>query len=213
MRKKPNLIPRLERCQHITIKNPETNKGQWLSHFPGYKKLHIEIGCGKGKFTVETAAQHPDTLYIAIERVADAAVISMERVVALELQNVYFLIMDAMHLPSCFATGEVDRIYINFCDPWPKTRDAKRRLTSPVFLPIYEEILSPQGEIHFKTDNGPLFAYSLAQFTQKNYTLTQVTHNLHEHGVVGVMTDYETKFEAQGIPIHRCVVQMKRGNA
>jgi len=172
---------------------------------PQAKELHVELGCGKGRFTAETAAQNPDTLLIAVERVPDAMVIAMERAVALELKNVFFLDDDAAHLPLLFAPDEVDRIYINFCDPWPGQHHAKRRLTSEGFLNVYRQILRDGGEIHFKTDNHDLFEWSLFQFPKAGYQLSQITRDLHGQGICGVMTDYEAKFHQQGVPIKRCV--------
>ena len=123
----------------------------------------------------------------------------------LELKNVFFVVGDAALLPDYFAPGEADLIYINFCDPWPHTRQAKRRLTHRDFLDLYRRVLRPEGQVHFKTDNQPLFAFSLREFPAAGYALSEVTHNLHEGGSQGVMTDYEAKFYDQGIPIQRCV--------
>jgi len=208
MRKKKNLIPRLERCAAVHIKDPENHKGKWLELNSGCSELHLEIGCGKGRFTAETAANNPDTLFIAVEKVPDALVVAMERAVANELKNVYFITCDAALLAEFFAEGEVRRIYINFCDPWPTKRHAKRRLTSPGFLNIYKTILAEGGEIHFKTDNSQLFEYSLEQFAENGFELHEVTRNLHENGICGVMTDYEEKFHNQGVPINRCVARL-----
>ena len=157
---------------------------------------------------METARRHPEILFIAIERVPDAMVVAMERAVALELKNVFFVVGDAALLPDYFAPGEVDLIYINFCDPWPPKGQAKRRLTHRGFLASYREVLKMGGEIHFKTDNGPLFAFSLEEFPAAGYALSQVTHHLHENGPQGVMTDYEAKFYEEGLPINRCVGTM-----
>ena len=144
-------------------------------------------------------------LFIAIEKVPDALVVAMERAMAMELKNVFFVVGDAALLPDYFAPGEVDRIYINFCDPWPHTRQAKRRLTHRGFLDLYRRVLRPEGQVRFKTDNQPLFAFSLREFPAAGYALSEVTRNLHEGGPQGVMTDYEAKFHDQGIPIQRCV--------
>ena len=121
------------------------------------------------------------------------------------LENVRFLDADAKLLKTMFDDGEVDRIYINFCDPWPKSRDAKLRLTSPVFLRLYGDLLPPGGEIHFKTDNTPLFDWSRARFEEEGWALREVTHDLHAQGTVGVLTDYEAKFCEQGMKINRLV--------
>lgn len=126
--------------------------------------MRVEVGCGKGKFTVETAQAEPDVLFIAIEKVREAMVLAMERAQEMGLKNVFFLDMDVAKLGQCFAPGEVDLIYINFCDPWPRSKHAKRRLTFPSFLDQYAYALPLGGGIAFKTDNAPLFDWSLGQF-------------------------------------------------
>lgn len=204
MRKKPNLIPRMERCARVQVKDPAEYKGRWLEGTP-YKNIYLEIGCGKGRFTAETAKTLPDTLYIAVEKVPDAMVVAMERVCADKLENVRFIDMDANKLCDIFAPGEVSRIYINFCDPWPSNRHAQRRLTAPGFLEIYEKLLPSGGEIHFKTDNLPLFNFSLTSFKNRAWETREVTNDLHKDAITGIMTDYEEKFHNQGIHINRCV--------
>ena len=206
MRKKKNLIPRMERCAPCRVQDGFALKGRWREELmPSARELRLELGCGKGRFTAETARRHPDVLFIAIEKVPDALVVAMERAMAMELKNVFFVVGDAALLPDYFAPGEVDRIYINFCDPWPHTRQAKRRLTHRGFLDLYRRVLRPEGQVRFKTDNQPLFASSLREFPAAGYALSEVTRNLHEGGPQGVMTDYEAKFHDQGIPIQRCV--------
>ena len=208
MRKKPNLIPRMERCSRVLLPTADdmaSQRGHWRDLMPHAIELHLELGCGKGRFTVETAMQHPDILFIAVERVPDAMVIAMERAMELGLTNVYFMDDDAARLPQLFAPGEVDRIYINFCDPWPGHKHSRRRLTSEGFLTVYRQVLCDGGQIHFKTDNRDLFEWSLFQFPKVGYTLSEVTRNLHEHGPCGVMTDYEEKFYNMGTLINRCV--------
>ena len=205
MRKKPNLIPRMERCSAIQIKEPETLRGKWLESFPGHRELHLEIGCGKGRFTADTAEQNPDVFLAAIEKVPDAMVVGMERVTDRGLTNVRFLDRDARELLSFFAPGEVSRIYINFPDPWKKSGQKKRRLTYAGFLAIYANLLPVGGEIWFKSDNDPLFEWSLEQFQSEGWTLREVTRDLHADGPVGVMTDYEAKFYEQGVTINRLV--------
>jgi len=208
MRKKPNLLPRMERCGHLLIdtsENPFDRRGHWRELMPNATALHLELGCGKGRFTVETAAQNPDVLHIAVERVPDAMVIAMERANEQGLTNVFFVDDDARRLPELFAPDEVDRIYINFCDPWPGHRHSKRRLTAVGFLELYRAVLKDGGQIHFKTDNRDLYEWSLFQFPKAAFELSEVTRNLHEHGICGVMTDYEEKFHNMGTPINRCV--------
>ncbi len=205
MRKKPNLPVRMERCAQVLLGEPEALRGQWQAAFPQYAALHLELGCGKGRFTVETARLDPANLLVAVERVPDAMVVAMERCMAQGLENIRFLDCDVKNLPQIFAPGEVSRIYINFCDPWPKSRDAKHRLTAPSFLRQYAALLPQGGEIHFKTDNAPLFAWSEEQFAAEGWAIRERTDDLHEAGPVGVMTDYEEKFHAAGVPIHRLV--------
>ncbi|NCB74777.1 MAG: tRNA (guanosine(46)-N7)-methyltransferase TrmB [Clostridia bacterium] len=210
IRRKPNLIPRMEQCSYVQIMDPAALKGEWLEQNPNYSALWLELGCGKGRFTADTAEQNPEALLVAIEKVADAMIIGMERVSDRGIENVRFIDTDVLALPVIFAQGEVDRIYLNFSDPWPKNRDAKHRLTSPGFLELYETVLKPKGEIHFKTDNQPLFEYSVETFEHEGWTLTEVTRNLHENGVVGVMTDYEAKFHEQGMNINRLVAKKEK---
>ena len=208
MRKKKNLAPRMEACGALLVSDPEAEKGRWRERKPGAVKLRLELGCGKGRFTAETAATHPEDLYVAIERVPDAMVIAMERCRALGLANVFFIDGDAAALNQYFSPGEVDLIYINFCDPWPSVKHSRRRLTHEGFLRGYRKVLREGGQIHFKTDNHDLFEWSLFQFPKAGFALSEVTRNLHEHGVQGVMTDYEEKFHSLGTPIHRCVGTM-----
>ena len=208
MRKKPNVGPRMEACAPVWIREPEALKGNWRSLMPEAKELRVEVGCGKGKFTVETAAAEPDVLIIAIERVREALVMAMEKAMAAELKNVYFVSMDVAQIEEFFAPGEIDLLYINFCDPWPRSKNAKRRLTYHTFLEKYRLVIRPGGQIHFKTDNAKLFAWSLEEFAACGLTVRNVTDDLHADGPVGIMTGYEEKFYALGTPIHRCEVLM-----
>ena len=208
MRKRNNLEPRMEAAAAVWIREPGLWRGRWRELLPGAKELRLEIGCGKGKFTVETAAQHPDILFIAVERVREAMILAMEKTLEMGLKNVYYLSVDAAELDQLFAPGEADLIYLNFCDPWPRSKNAKRRLTYHTFLEKYRTVLRPAGEIHFKTDNEKLFQWSLEEFAQYGYPVKNVTDDLHKDGPVGVMTGYEEKFYALGTPIHRCEIIM-----
>ena len=208
MRKMKNLEPRMERCAALRIQAPEEKKGHWRELKPECTQLWVEVGCGKGKFTAETAQANPDVLLIAVERCREAMVVAMERCVNAGLTNVFFVDANADQLPQFFAPGEVDRIYLNFSDPWPSNRHAKRRLTHGNFLKLYRQVLKMGGQIHFKTDNQPLFEFSVEELPKFGFELSEVTRNLHENGPVGVMTDYEAKFYEQGQPINRCVGTM-----
>jgi tRNA (guanine-N7-)-methyltransferase len=204
LRKKPNLIPRLERCAGLRELEPERLRGGWLREFGKYEDVYAELGCGKGSFTVRTAEGLPGILFVAIERVADAQIAALELAGAMELDNIRFITGDARRIADFFGEGELGRVYINFCDPWPSPRHAKRRLTSRGFLELYRRTLRPGGEIHFKTDDVPLFEFSLRQLGECGFEVSEVTRDLHEDGVAGVMTDYERKFHAQGVKICRC---------
>ena len=212
MRKKKNLLPRMERCAAYQIKDPYDRRGRWRELMPDCRAVRVELGCGKGRFTAETAKAEPDVLFLAVERVPDAMVVAMERAAAEGLSNVFFIDANADQLPQFFAPGEVERIYINFCDPWPKSNQAKRRLTHGNFLRLYRQVLAPGGQIHFKSDNEKLFAFSVEEIPQFGFALSEVTDDLHGAGVNGVMTDYEAKFYEQGIPIHRLVATMVEWN-
>lgn len=205
MRRKKNLGPRMEACAAWQIKAPKALRGNWRSLMPGAKELRLELGCGKGRFTCQTAAANPDILFVAVERVPDAMVMAMEKARDMGLTNVFYVDADAALLPEFFAPEEVDLIYINFCDPWPPKRHAKRRLTHRNFLKLYREVLKEKGQIHFKTDNAPLFEFSVLEFPEAGYDLEEVTRDLHANGVCGIMTDYEEKFHNLGTKINRCV--------
>lgn len=209
MRKKKNLIPRMERCGDRLIRDPYEHPGRWRELMPQAREIHLELGCGKGRFTAGTAAAQPDVLFLAVEVVPDAMVVAMERCAGAGLSNIWFISANADQIPYFFVPGEVDRIYINFCDPWPSGRHAKRRLTHGGFLKRYRQVLKMGGQIHFKTDNQPLFEFSVEELPQFGFRLSEVTRNLHGDGPVGVMTDYEAKFYGLGQPINRLVGAME----
>ena len=189
---------------------PFDMKGHWREmYFKNDNPIVLELGCGKGRFTAGTAAAEPDVLFIAVERVPDAMVMAMERCAAQGLTNVFFIDANADQLPLFFAPGEADRVYINFCDPWPSNRHAKRRLTHGNFLRLYRQVLKMGGQIHFKTDNDKLFQWSVEEIPQYGFALSEVTRDLHADGPVGVMTDYEAKFYELGKNINRCVATME----
>lgn len=206
MRRMKNLEPRMERCGDYRVASPAEKKGAWRSLMPGCTELWVELGCGKGKFTAETARENPGVLLIAVERCREAMVVAMEKAKELGLTNVYYIDMDAANIEDIFAPGEVSRMFLNFPDPWPRKKNAKRRLTTRTFLQKYSQVLRENGELHFKTDNAPLFAYSLEEFAACGLETKNVTRNLHENGPVGIMTGYEEKFYALGTPINRCEV-------
>ena len=206
MRKRHNLEPRMERCKEYLVTEPEIRKGSWRK--PG-RGLSLEIGCGKGSFTCSLAAAETDCDLVAIEKVPDAMILAMERAKAAQLSNVCFMDFDAANLREIFAPGELERIYINFCDPWPKSRDAKFRLTAPAYLRIYADLLPVGGEIRFKTDNGPLFEWSVEQFEKEGWQICELTRDLHAQGIQGILTDYERRFLEAGISIKMLIAERR----
>lgn len=204
MRKMKNLDSRMESCSEYWIRDPQTYKGHWRDLMPQCRELRVEVGCGKGKFTVETAAAEQDILLIAVEIVKDAMVIGMERAKEMGLKNVFFISMDVAQIENFFEESELDLLYINFCDPWPRSKNAKRRLTYHTFLDKYRRVLKMGGQIHFKTDNAKLFEFSLGEFELCDLEMRNVTRDLHKNGPVGIMTGYEEKFYNLGTPINRC---------
>ena len=155
---------------------------------------------------METAQANPDILLIAIERCREAMVMAMEKARDMGLKNVFFVDLDVALMEGCFAFGEVDRMFINFPDPWPRSKNAKRRLTYHTFLKMYTRVIRDGGEIHFKTDNAKLFEFTLEELEAVGLPTKNLTRNLHENGIVGIMTGYEEKFHALGTPINRCEI-------
>ena len=191
----------------FVISGPEEFRGQWNMFFGNNNPLHIEVGMGKGRFITELAAAHPEINYIGIERYTSVLLKAVEKRSLLFLPNLYFLCVDARTLLDIFDEGEVDRIYLNFSDPWPKDRHAKRRLTSPQFMALYDRILAPEGQVEFKTDNMGLFDYSLESIPEAGWTITASTKDLHHSDMAegNIMTEYEAKFSAMGNPICKLI--------
>lgn len=208
MRKMKNLEPRMAAVSAWRIESPEARCGVWRALMPSCTALWVELGCGKGQFTAELARQNPTVLVVAVERCREAMVVAMERAQRMELKNVYYIDADAARLEEIFAPGEIDRLYLNFPDPWPRKKNAKRRLTFRTFLEHYSQVAAPGAELHFKTDNAALFDFSLEEFAQCGLAVDGVTHDLHHNGTVGILTGYEEKFCALGTPICRCVVTL-----
>ncbi|MBM7621375.1 tRNA (guanine-N7-)-methyltransferase [Bacillus tianshenii] len=190
------------------IPNPEEHKGKWAALFGNSNPIHIEVGTGKGTFITEMAKANPDINYIGIELFESVIVKALERAVTADIPNVKLLNVDAKKLTEIFEKGEVNQVYLNFSDPWPKGRHEKRRLTYKDFLDLYKTVLVEQGEIHFKTDNRGLFEYSLMSFSSYGLLLKYVSLDLHNSDYEGnIMTEYEEKFSSLGQPIYRCEVK------
>lgn len=185
------------------IKNPEEYKGKWKSLFSNDNPIHIEIGCGKGKFISSLAELNKDINYIAIEKYDSVLLRTLEKVVDTDLDNLKLVCIDAQSLSTYFSEKEIDTIYLNFSDPWPKNHHAKRRLTSPLFLEEYKKVLASDGAIIQKTDNRHLFEYSLESFSQNGWYLSNIYLDLHkEEDVFNITTEYEDKWSQKG-PIYK----------
>lgn len=195
----------------LVVQEPMQQKGHWQELFGNANPLHIEVGMGKGKFITTLAKEHPEINYIGIERYTSVLLRAVEKLENGEEQpkNLYFLCMDAAELPEVFAKGEVERIYLNFSDPWPKERHAKRRLPSRVFLARYDKILKKDGTVEFKTDNRGLFDFALEEVEPAGWKLDLCTFDLHGDVELmrdNVMTEYEEKFSAKGNPIYKMII-------
>lgn len=189
---------------------PEGMKGTWHEVFGNDNPIHIEIGMGKGSFISTLASQNPDINYVGIEKYSSVLLRAVEKQEELELDNLRFIRMDAENICEVFDKYEIDRIYLNFSDPWPKDRHAKRRLTSRQFFERYNTILKKEGRVEFKTDNVPLFDFSLEEVKESGWQLTTVTYDLHndsELSAGNVCTEYEERFSSQGNPICKLVAQ------
>ena len=187
----------------FVVHHPEDYKGCWHKLFHNNNPIHLEIGMGKGQFIHTLAEQNPDINYIGIEMYSSVLYRALERRAETDLDNLYFLRFDAKNLTEIFDSGEVERIYLNFSDPWPKDRHAKRRLTSPNFLSLYDIVLSPSGYIQFKTDNRDLFDFSVESVKNSHWIIDKLTYDLHHSDFLdgNIMTEYETRFVAEGKPI------------
>lgn len=196
-------------ANEFVIKNPEEYKGRWNQVFKNDHPIQIEIGMGKGQFIMELARQNPSINYIGVERYSSVLLRALQKHQETELTNLYFLCIDARTVEDIFAPGEIDKIYLNFSDPWPKDRHAKRRLTSREFLTRYDKILKEDGRLEFKTDNRGLFEFSLEETKEAGWKIQQHTFDLHKDESMNagnIMTEYEEKFSSMGNPIHKMII-------
>ncbi len=193
------------------IDEPGEYKGRWAADiFGNTNPIHIEIGMGKGKFLTEMAALNPDINYIGIEKYSSVLIRALEKVEKDPLDNIRFIRMDAEGIEAVFAKGEVGKIYLNFSDPWPKDRHAKRRLPSARFLARFANILADQGTIEFKTDNKDLFDFALEEAPAAGWRILESTYDLHNDPVMNernIMTEYEERFSGIGNPICKYVIK------
>ncbi len=197
------------KASHYVVQEPKNQRGRWAEQFGNDNPIEIEVGMGKGKFIMELAQAHPEINYIGIERYPSVLLRGLQKRAELELPNIWFLCVDAKELPEVFEHGEVNKIYLNFSDPWPKDRHAKRRLTSPEFMAVYDQILAQDGSLEFKTDNQSLFEYSLESIPSSGWQITEQTFDLHNSPMAegNVMTEYETKFVEKGNAICKLIAK------
>jgi tRNA (guanine-N7-)-methyltransferase len=214
-------IPRAQgtlQAHPAVIQKPEECKGRWNEIFGNENPVYIEIGMGKGQFLLQTAARNPKINFVGIERYSSVLLRAVEKLNNIEayqeMENIRFICMDAQKVCDVFAPGEVGRIYLNFSDPWPKARHAKRRLTSKDFLARYGKILDLNGQIEFKTDNTELFRFSLDQIRDAGWLLMKYTFDLHhneEMNAGNIMTEYEEKFSQKGQPVNKLIAMQPHG--
>lgn len=209
LRKKAWIAEAIQAYDDIVINTPlEENKGKWRELIGGNAPLHVELGTGRGNFITGMAKLHSGVYFVGLEAVVDVLYDATQKARAQDLKNVRLAVFDVNQILDIFAPGEIDRLYINFCDPWPKNRHAKRRLTHSLFLEKYRQVLAPGGELFFKTDNEKLFEFSLNEFAGEGLNLSNITFDLHNSEFTGnVMTEYEAKFSSLGMKIYRCQVK------
>ena len=188
------------------IDNPFDNINNWNKVFNNNNPIYIEIGMGKGKFIIENAINNPDINYIGIEKFDSVIVRAIEKVEQLDIPNLKFIRMDATRIDEVF-NKEIDKIYLNFSDPWPKDRHSKRRLTSSIFLEKYDKVFRNDNIIEMKTDNIDLFNYSVDSLKEYGYNIEYITNDLHKENVDNVMTEYEERFSKLNIKINKLIAR------
>jgi len=192
-----------------TVNSPEELKGCWREHFGNGNPIHLEIGTGKGRFLTTLATNNPDINYVGIEKYSSVLIRALEKQEELKLPNLIFIRMDAENVTDIFEKEEVDKIYLNFSDPWPKDRHAKRRLTSRQFLGRYNEFLKKDGTVEFKTDNRALFDFSVEETKEAGWNMKAITYDPHnsEMNEGNIMTEYEIRFSSEGVPINKMIIE------
>ncbi|MEE6452268.1 tRNA (guanosine(46)-N7)-methyltransferase TrmB [Gottfriedia acidiceleris] len=204
LRHKPGAADQVKQNAHYVIPNPSEQKGKWKEVFQNNQPIHIEVGTGRGRFMVGMAKANPHINYIGIEKYTSVISDALDKLIEAEVPNLKLLNVDAQKLTDFFEDGEIDRVYLNFSDPWPKVRHEKRRLTYKTFLKMYQQILKNDGEIHFKTDNQDLFEFSIMSMANYGMTMHFLSLDLHNSDFEGnIMTEYEEKFSSKGNRIYR----------
>jgi len=191
------------------VHNEIENRGHWKEVFGNNNNIYVEIGMGKGQFILTLAKQNPDINFIGIEKYSSVLLRAIQKLEDLKSQNLKLIRMDAELIEQVFEKDEVSRIYLNFSDPWPKDKHAKRRLPSKEYLERYDNILKPDGMIEFKTDNRELFDFAVGELEFTKWGLLKITYDLHnskEMMLENVMTEYEEKFSSKGNPIHKYII-------
>ena len=212
LRKVKNAFQDLSKDTKYFVSNPKDFKGKWNELvFKNNNPIHIEVVCGKGQFMMGLAQTFPNINFIAIEKYDSVLIRTLEKALTYDIPNLRLVLLDANMLAEVFAPSEVKRIYLNFSDPWPKKRHAKRRLTSYIYLDVYKQILPTDGEIFQKTDNRHLFESSLESFSQNGWYLSNISLDLHKEDVFNIMTEYEEKWSPKG-PIYRLEARQIKGN-
>ena len=208
MRRKKHGKERLDKCKDILLPDEKTDLSVV---FGNSNPVHLEIGCGKGDFICGTAAKHKDINFVAIERISDVLMLAAEKAMTADIKNVRFAVMNAALLAEKFEPHTIERIYLNFSDPWPKKGYAKRRLTYRAFLDIYKIILTKNGSIYLKTDDNSLFEYSVEELKKDGFEITDFTRDLHgsEYSADNVMTEYERNFVSEGKKINMLRAYLK----
>ena len=211
LRRKPGMIDALREIPDIVVVYEEEFPEQirWQERFREPGPLQVELGTGKGQFLHQMAQLHPNRSFIGMEKEPGILLQAVRKTREIGLENLKFVLGDVQFLPQIFAPAEIDVLYINFCDPWPKSRHQKRRLTHQDYLRIYQKLLTPTGSLHFKTDDHTLFEFSLASFISMGMDLPRTTMDLHSEKMalpesLKIMTEYEAKFVANELPIHYC---------
>jgi len=208
-RNKKNLEQRIEQCESVIENNPRERKGKWKDQ---YKELRVEVGCGKGGFICGMAEKNPEVLFVGIEVVRNVICTAAEKVVQTGLKNVVLMNVNARFMADYFEDGEIDMVYLNFSDPWPRDKQEKNRLTSDTFLPLYTKLMKNEGLIIQKTDNRPLFDFSVESYKSFGATIEKISYDLHGESwydtIGNVVTEYEQRFMDLGTPINYAIAKM-----
>lgn len=208
LRNNPNALKQLMEHDDIFVAKPQLLKGKWREHFGNDNRIAAELGMGRGRFISTHAHNDPDSNFIGIDVKDEVVLDAMERVARLKLKNLALIVSNIADIEEIFAPGELDTLFINFSDPWPKARHAKRRLTNRLFLDKYKNVLKPGGDIIFKTDSRELFDFSLKEFSECGFELLSITYDLQsENDPTNVVTEYENRFMKKGILINRLIAR------